>query len=125
MVEITKKGNGTCIGERLYFGDDVQDGLITLSLKKSEIMNYGQGNTNVVSFPGEYDIEDISIKCIDAGDMLHYIIYVDETRIALLQSSAALEKENILGIDQWFVADESIKKEIENMEMDGDIMVME
>ncbi len=125
MVEITKKGNGTCVGDRLYFGDDAQDGLITLALQKSEIMNYGQGNTNIVSFPGEYDIDDISIKCIDAWDVLHYIVYVDETWVALLQSSAALEKENIQWIDQWFVANEDIKKEIEGMDLEGDIIVME
>ena len=101
-------------------------GDVTLLKTKWEMMNYGLKDTNRISFPGEYDIKWVTYKCIDAGDMLHYIIHdLDGTWTAILQSSAALEKENIDGIDTRYVADESIQKEIENLELNGEFKIFE
>lgn len=125
MVEVTKKDDWRCLGKNVFFGDKPQKDMICLCTKKWEMMNYGEENKKSVSFPGEYDIDGVSIKCIDAGDLLHYILYIEETRIALLQSSAALEKENIEWIDQWIVMDEAIQKEIENLDLDGEIIVLD
>ncbi len=111
--------------ERLYLGDEIVKDRICLALKKGEAMNYGEGEISAVSFPGEYDIQDVSVKCIDAGDALHYIVHIEDTRIAILQSSAALEKENIENIDQRFVMDGSIEKEIQNLELEGEVIVIE
>jgi hypothetical protein len=52
-------------------------------------------------------------------------VNIENTWIAILQSSAALEKENIEGIDQWIVSNEEIKNEIENLELAGEIMIIE
>lgn len=98
---------------------------ITLQKTKWEIMQYGDKDTSIISFPGEYDVQWVSIKCIDAGDELHYIIHVDDTWTAILQSTAALEKENIDGIDTRYVAGEDIQKELENLELEGEIKLLD
>lgn len=111
-MEITQNADAYTIGE------------ITLSKTKWEIMNYGAGDTTTVSFPWEYDIAGLSVKCIDAGDVLHYVLHMeDNSWIAILQSSAALEKESIDGISTRYVAEESIQKEIENLELEWEIII--
>lgn len=124
MITIENKDWGTLIWERLFLWEEAQKDRICLVPTKGEMMNYGESNTNVISFPWEYDINDVTIKCIDAGDLLHYVVHIEWTWIAILQSSAALEKENIEGIDQWIVANEEIKKEIENLELEGEMTVI-
>lgn len=112
-MEITQQADAYIIGD------------VTLSKTKWDIMNYGAWDTNVVSFPGEYDIAWLSVKCIDAGDMLHYVLHFeDNSWVAILQSSAALEKESIDGINTRYVADESIQKEIENLELEWEIKIL-
>ncbi len=101
-------------------------GWVTLLKTKWEIMNYGKNDSNTIGFPGEYDINGVMYKCIDAGDMLHYIIHAeDDTWTAILQSSAALEKENIDGITARYVLDETTQKELENLELGGTISILE
>gem|GEM_PF-5713840 len=51
-------------------------------------------------------------------------MHVEDTWIAILQSSAALEKENIENIDQWFVMDEAIEKEIKNLDLEGEVTII-
>lgn len=124
MISIEKKKDHICVGKKLCLGWTKEKDMIGLSLTKWEIMKYGEEAGNI-DFPWEYDVQGVSIKCIDAWGLLHYVVHLEDEWIAILQSSAALEKENIEGIDYWIVADEKTKSEIENLEMEGEIEILE
>ncbi len=125
MISFETKDWWTLLWDKLFLWNEVVKNRICLCTTKWEMMNYWEFNSEVVSFPGEYDIQDISIKCIDAWDLLHYVVQLEDSRIAILQSSAALEKENIEGIDQRIVLSEEVKKDVENMELEWEITIIE
>lgn len=122
-MTIERTETGLKIWKNIVFGAEATGGIL-LAPTKGEIMQYGKHASKRVDFPWEYDIDGISIQCIDAGDVLHYIIAMDDERLALLQSTAALEKESIDGIDKRIVFDEETKGEIENLELEWEIVVI-
>ncbi len=56
--------------------------------------------------------------------MLSYIIRIDDQQVAFLQNSAILEVANFDGVDEWVCANDSIKEELEALELEGDITVL-
>ncbi len=122
-MKIIKEGNGWLFAKKIYLGDE-DGGKINLRLTKGDAVRYGDTKTPVVDFPGEYDIAGISIRCIEAGNVLHYVISHDDAHTAILQSAAALEVAKFDGIDLRVCADMSIKNEIEALEMEGDIQIL-
>ncbi|USN55684.1 MAG: hypothetical protein H6765_03710 [Candidatus Peribacteria bacterium] len=87
-------------------------------------MLYGDHAGTTVEFPGEYDVQGISITCFEAANLLHYVVRIDDKDIAILQDKAVFDVENFDGIDQWVVVNEAIKNEIENLELEGEITVL-
>jgi len=61
---------------------------------------------------------------MEADDALHYTIITDAEKVVILQKAAALEVTNFDAVDLWICVDASIKKEIEGLEMTGDITVL-
>ena len=100
------------------------NGKINLRLTKWDHVRYGKNENNEINFPWEYDIVGTTIKCLEADDALHYTIITDDKKVVILQKAAALEVTTFDAVDLWICTDASIKKEIEALEMKGDIMVL-
>lgn len=100
------------------------NGKINLRLTKWDRVRYGKNESNEIDFPGEYDVSGTTIKCIEADDALHYTIMTDKEKVVILQKSAALEVTNFEAVDLWICADASIRKEIEGLELTGEIIVL-
>lgn len=99
--------------------------LVTLLWKKWEDMAYWSNISSVVSFPGEYDMWWISITCYHVSNLLHYVVQFDEwERIAILQHASVLEKKDIEWVNEWYVTDESIQSEINQLELEWDIHML-
>lgn len=123
MIVMKQEQQGRVLNDFLYIGDDDSAYPLVLRTVKGETMKYGKEAATRIDFPGEYDIQGIGITCMDAGGSLHYVLKVDDTLIALLFNKAILEKESFDEIEQRRCADESIKSQIEKMELDGDVYV--
>ena len=81
-------------------------------------------HAKIIDFPGEYDVDGISIICFEADKKLSYIFTLGEERVALLQNAAPLEIISFDGIQTWLCMNESIKDEIERLEMEGEIQMI-
>lgn len=123
MLKIEKKWAGWLIAGKIFFGEE-ETAKITLRLTKWEEMRYDDKATHIIDFPGEYDVSDVSIICFEADKKLSYILVLGKERIALLQNAAAMEVTSFDHIDTWLCMDESVKEEVERLEMEGEIRMM-
>ncbi len=125
MVTIEKYEGGYLIGDVVVIGTKAKaKDKITLAAEKGPAMNYGIHDLKTINFPGEYDINNTSVVCVEADDVLSYIIRIDGKQVALLQNSAVLEVANFDGVQERVCADKKIKEELESLELEGDIMVL-
>lgn len=122
-MHIQQQGDGRLFDEKLYLGEG-NEGAINLRTTAWSRVRYGKNTANEIDFPGEYDMGGTTIRCIDADDALHYVVTTATEKVAILQKAAALEVANFDAIDTWVCADATIKKEIERLEMDGDVVVL-
>ena len=122
-MKIQQHAEGRLFNETIYMGP-WNNWKINLRLTKWDRVRYGENELNEIDFPGEYDIDGTTIKCMEADDALHYTIITDAEKVVILQKAAALEVTNFDAVDLWICVDASIKKEIEGLEMTGDITVL-
>ena len=78
-----------------------------------------------MDFPGEYDIRGIGIVCREAQGLLHYIIRIENERYAIIQDPAALETQETEPVDVWLCTSQVSKDAVENMELEGQAMLLE
>ena len=100
------------------------NGKINLRLTKWDRVRYGKNETNEIDFPGEYDVDGTTIKCMEADDALHFTVVTDDKKVVILQKAAALEVTNFDAVDLWICTDASIGKEITGLELTGDITIL-
>jgi len=123
-MKITQVGEGWNIGEKFYFGPEVMDDRVSLSLTKGDIMKYGEETHMHIDFPGEYDVKGVSIVCIDSNDRLHYMVHGEWLSFCVAQHRGLLDAKNLWEAETWLVTDESIKSQLESMEMEGKVIVL-
>ena len=124
MVKIREQGASWLIENTFVYGTEADAKRISLMLTKGEAVQYGETATRVVDFPGEYDIDSVAIKVSSIGDKLYFVVTFNDKRYALLQDKDVLEAENMENIDIWICTDQSIKEAIENLELDGEIVIL-
>ena len=125
MIHFKQKWDGWLIANKIFFGTTWEEkNDIVLRFEKWDAMRYGKNDTNIVEFPWEYDIKDISIACFEADKKLSYVIGLADQRIALLQNPAALEVASFDKIDTRLCLDDTVKEEVERLEMEGEIGVL-
>lgn len=93
-MQVTKSEEGYLFGEKLFFGDMNQTGLINLKSHQGEVMHYGANIDKLVEYPGEYDIDGIMIQVMmDASTKeLNYVITTEDKKIAIIQTAKILDK---------------------------------
>jgi hypothetical protein len=87
-------------------------------------MRYEQQNRHIIDFPGNYDIDGYHIECVATGDDLHYVMSIDDERVALVQNVQAVEHDAIENIDNRLITDPYIKDYLERQEIEGTITVI-
>jgi len=122
-MKIQQKATGRLFDGIMYLweGDEWK---INLRTTKWSRVRYGKNTLNEIDFPWEYDIAGTSVKCIEADETLNYVITTDTEKVVLIQNSAALEVANYDWIDTWICLDGSIKKEIESLELEWEIVIV-
>jgi len=85
-------------------------------------MRYQKIDYALVDYPGEYDIQDVTIQCfLGKNDLLNYLIVYGNKRIALLQSPDILESTSDFAIAQeWIYTDDSVLAKLEQLEVEGE-----
>ena len=119
-----KQGKWFMLGDKLYLGEETKDDCISLKLQKWDIMQYGDHGGKKIEFPGEYDVHWVSVTCIEAGDLLHYIVRLEDEQCAIIQDKSVFDVTNFESISQWLVMHEDIEKEIQNLELEGEVVLL-
>ena len=88
-------------------------------------MSYSQDSSYIIDYPGEYDTHNLDITCFAESDgRLDYIIWDGREKIAIIQSSKALEFDGLNNIDQRLVTDQTLADQLTKMELDGEISIL-
>ena len=95
--------------------------LINLSAVLGTDTRYQKLDYQLVDYPGEYDIQGISIKCfLGKGDKLNYVIDLDKKRIWIFQSPEVLENDEVGVITERLYTDDRVAKKIDQLELEGE-----
>lgn len=120
MVKIEFNGNGYLIEHKLlYWFSEPNVKLINLALEPWEDMRYQKLDYQLVDYPGEYDIDDITINCfLWKNNKLNYVIDYNNKKIWIIQSPEVLEIDEVGDVKYWLYSDDNISNKIDQMELE-------
>ncbi len=122
-MEVKKDDLWYLIDSILFFSQDWEyDNLINLRKKIWDDIIYWKDDNIILSFPWEYDINNIYIKAIVDNDWnMNYYIKDDEKSFCIIQSSNALDNDFFQSCDyiycEWILLDD-LKVKLEKNEID-------
>ena len=121
-ILIAKHNDGYLLEGRMYICFSKPDSKhINLMTQKGSDMHYGQNDTFVIDYPGEYDKESITIKVVeDKGGALNYLLKYNNQAVAFIQSAAALDDEDFTIAKYRLYVDPFIAKTIDTLELEGE-----
>lgn len=123
MTTITTVNDGFLLDNKLLFGaSEGNSKYINLATTIWEDMRYQKFEYDLVDYPGEYDIQNISIQCfLGKNNLLNYLIAYNSKRIALLQSPDILESTAEFAVAQeWIYTDDAVLAKLEQLEVEGE-----
>jgi len=108
------------IEKKLMFGASVpHEDYINLAKELWEDVREGTLPYTMVDYPGEYDIQGVSIHVSQNKDhKLSYMITLDWERIGLIQSYQILDLDKFENADVWLYTDEKVSAKLDQMEME-------
>lgn len=110
----------------LYGSDTAQKPYINLTLKIWEDMRYHKSDSELVDYPGEYDIQWITITAyLGRGDMLSYIISYDWRKIWIIWSEDVLNLDEVTSVDTRYYTDDKISNMVDQLELEGEKIKLE
>lgn len=110
----------------LYGSDNAQKPYINLALKIWEDMRYHKSDSELVDYPGEYDIQWITITAyLGRGDMLSYIISYDWRKIWIIWSEDVLNLDEVTSVDTRYYTDDKISNMVDQLELEGEKIKLE
>jgi hypothetical protein len=126
MVTVKFK-NGFLIEHKLLFGFEKPDPkYINLALEPGGDMRYEKLDYALVDYPGEYDIQEISIECfLGANNKLNYILTVSGKKIGIIQSPDVLEMDEVGEVSFRLYQDDKIAKKIDQLELEWEKQKLE
>lgn len=78
-------------------------------------------DSNVIDFPGEYDIKGTFFKVIVGKDnKLNYLVKTKEVTFAIIQTPAVLERDDVNDMDFWLFTDQRVESKIDQLELEWD-----
>ncbi len=126
MVNVKFK-NGFLIEHKLLFGFEKPDPkYINLALEPGSDMRYEKLDYTLVDYPGEYDIQDVSIECfLGANNKLNYILTINGKKIGIIQSPDVLEMDEVGEVNFRLYQDDKIAKKIDQLELEWEKQKLE
>lgn len=122
MTTIKAVNDWYLLDNKLLFGSSEADSkYINLAKTIWEDMRYQKIDYSLVDYPGEYDIQDVTIQCfLGKNNLLNYLIVYGNKRIALLQSPDILESTADFAVAQeWIYTDDTVLAKLEQLEVEG------
>ncbi|MDD3262445.1 MAG: hypothetical protein PHR61_01240 [Candidatus Absconditabacteria bacterium] len=122
MTTIKAVNDGYLLDNKLLFGaSEPENKYINLAKTIGEDMRYQKIDYSLVDYPGEYDIQDVTIQCfLGKNNLLNYLIVYGNKRIALLQSPDILESTADFAVAQeWVYTDDTVLAKLEQLEVEG------
>lgn len=123
MTTIKAINDWYLLDNKLLFGaSEPESKYINLAKTIGEDMRYQKLDYELVDYPGEYDIKDITIQVfLGENNLLNYLIVYGNKRIALLQSPDILENTTDFAVAQeWFYTDDTVLAKLEQLEVEGE-----
>lgn len=87
-------------------------------------MKYTKDITNIIDFPGEYDIKGNKIKVIEVSWLLQYIITEDKGITAIISHPDTLQHDLMSNVKTRLLTSEAIKQDLEKLELEGEVQVL-
>lgn len=110
----------------IYGSDTAQKAYINLALKIWEDMRYRKLDCELIDYPGEYDIQWITINSyLGRGDMLSYIISYDWRKIWIIWSEDVLNLDEVTSVDTRYYTDDKISNMIDQLELEWEKIKLE
>lgn len=125
MTTITAMYDWFLIDKRLLFASSQADNkYINLAKTIGADMRYQKLDYDLVDYPGEYEIKDITIQVfLGKNDLLNYLIVYKNKRIALLQSPDILEEATEFAtVQEWIYTNSSVLAKLEQLEVEGKLI---
>ena len=108
-------------GKFLFAAIEPNKKLINLSAVIWIDTRYKNLDYQLIDYPGEYDIQGMTIKCfLGKGDKLNYVIDLDKKIIWIFQSPEVLENDEVGVVNERFYTDDRVAKKIDQMELEGE-----
>lgn len=122
-----KKWDGFIIEKKfLYGGTEPDKKMINLLLTIGVDTRYQKVDYDLIDYPGEYDIQDISIKCfVGKWDKLNYVISMHGKTIGIFQSPEVLENDEVGVVNTWLYTDDRVAKKLDQLELEGEKIKLE
>ena len=111
------------IENKFVFGNEASDpAYINLATHIGADMRYKKPDAELIDFPGEYDIQGITIQCfLGSQDKLNYLINYQGENFAIIQSPDVLENNTDLATTQtWFYTADNVAEKIDQLELEGE-----
>ena len=116
------------IERQFLFGNEaINPSYINLATHIWEDMRYDKSTTDLIDFPGEYDIRGITIQCfLGNQDKLNYLINYAWDVFAIIQSPDVLENNTDLAVAKtWLYTSENVVEKIDQLELEWDKIKLE
>jgi len=111
------------IENKFIFGNEASDpAYINLATHIGTDMRYTKHDAELIDYPGEYDIQGITIQCfLGNQDKLNYLINYNGENFAVIQSPDVLENNTDLATTQtWFYTADNVAEKIDQLELEGE-----
>ena len=121
-VDIKRTENWILIENKFLFNPtEIEVGIINLMPTIWEEMAYDRWNLLSIDFPGEYDIGWAFIKVYTWNwNKLNFLVTYEWTTFWVIQSPEVLELDEVCDMSTWIFPDESIAKNLDQLEMEWD-----
>ncbi len=119
MVNV-KFQNWFLIEHKLLFGFETPDTkYINLALEPGGDMRYEKLDYALIDYPGEYDIQWVSIECfLGANNKLNYILAIEGKKIGIIQSPDVLDLDEVGEVSYRLYQDDKIASKIDQLELE-------
>ena len=121
-VDIKRTENWILLENKFLFNPTkIEVGIINLMPVIWEEMAYDRWNLLSIDFPGEYDIGWAFIKVYAWNwNKLNFLVTYEGTTFAVIQSPEVLELDEVCDMSTWIFPDESVAKQLDQLEMEWD-----
>lgn len=109
------------IAKTFLFGNEhLNPKYINLATHIGEDMRYQKVGAELVDFPGEYDINGVSIQCfLGNQNKLNYLINHKNDTFAIIQSADVLENNTDLATAKvWLYTTDNVLEKIDQLELE-------